>query len=438
VFSTGGLDTGGFAFSANLLGSSLKVNGVPFDIGPASAPDVAPASNHVIPLPAGQFSSLQFLATAVNGNQRSQMFKVTYSDGSTDTFTQNFSDWFSPQRFPGESIALAMPYRIFSNGGRDNRTFNLYHYSFGINGSKVATTLTLPNNQNVILFAITLVKPASLTVLNGAAANALSFNGSVNVNVDGALVVNSTDDSALRLFGSGNFRTTNTLVSGGMSQGGSFVMSPEPQLKTPQMPDPLKGLASPGSLDSSGIFQSDTCDQSDVVVNGGTVTLNPGTYCNGITINGPAAVTFTPGIYIMLGGGMKVNNTHPIPATLTGTGVTFFLTQKAGYQYGPLAVDGKVVATLKAPTSGPLEGILVFQDPGVGAGATSFLKGSVTATLEGVVYLPTTGLLFGGSVAVRESKYLVLVADTISQNGALELVLKSDFSGLAHGSPFTH
>jgi len=30
------------------------------------------------------------------------------------------------------------------------------------------------------------------------------------------------------------------------------------------------------------------------------------------------------------------------------------------------------------------------------------------------------------------------VADTISQNGALELVLKSDFSGLAHGSPFTH
>src|SRR5262249_33471023 len=111
-----GLDGGAGAFSANLLGSSLTFNGIPFKFGPANTQDTVPLSKNVIPLPAGQFSFLQMLATGVNGNQMSQTFKVTYSDGSEETFTRSVSDWFTPRNFPGESIALAMPYRNIHNG----------------------------------------------------------------------------------------------------------------------------------------------------------------------------------------------------------------------------------------------------------------------------------------------------------------------------------
>src|SRR5262249_36953087 len=208
------------------------------------------------------------------------------------------------------------------------------------------------------------------------------------------IVVNSTNDSALNLFGSGNLTATNIQVAGGLSQSGSFNISPSPQLKAPQLPDPLKGLAPPvGIRDNQGVFHSGLCDQNNFVVDGGVATLNPGTYCNGITITGKSRVTFNPGTYVLMGGGLVVNNTSSIPATLTGTGVTFFLTQAPGYTYGPLTVTGLVAAALKAPISGPMKGILFFQDPSIGAGPARGFRGSVTTTFERVLYFPTTGLV---------------------------------------------
>ena len=47
------------------------------------------------------------LATGVNGNQPDQTFVVTYVDGSTTTITQSLSDWFTPQSYPGEAVAVA-------------------------------------------------------------------------------------------------------------------------------------------------------------------------------------------------------------------------------------------------------------------------------------------------------------------------------------------
>ena len=34
---------------------------------------------------------------------------VTYTDGTTQKLVQNFSDWFQPQSFPGESRAVKWP-----------------------------------------------------------------------------------------------------------------------------------------------------------------------------------------------------------------------------------------------------------------------------------------------------------------------------------------
>ncbi len=157
VFSGGGLDGGGRSYSANLLGTTVSFNGTSFNLGPANAADVVSAKGQTITLPSGQFSSLKMLATGVNGNQSSQALTVAYTDGTTSSFTQSFSDWVHPQSFSGESVAVTMAHRDISDGTTQVRTVDLYGYDFALNSSKTVSAITLPNNGSIEVLAITLV-----------------------------------------------------------------------------------------------------------------------------------------------------------------------------------------------------------------------------------------------------------------------------------------
>jgi hypothetical protein len=143
----GGLDDDGNAYSSHLLGSSVTWNGTTFTFGPANAADAW--QNTSITLPSGMFSTLEILAASVNGNLASQTFTVTYTDNSTTTLTQSVSDWYTPQSYPGESIALTTAYRNMCGGTEDKRTFDLYGYSFSINANKTVKSLTLPGPSTV-------------------------------------------------------------------------------------------------------------------------------------------------------------------------------------------------------------------------------------------------------------------------------------------------
>ena len=156
-YSTGGLDGVGYSYSANLLGTSRVYSGILLDVGPANDPDAIGAAGQIIALPAGQYSNLVLFGTGVEGNQTSQTFTVTYTDGSTTDFIQSLSDWYTPQRYAGEQEGVAMAYRNFDNGTKDNRTFNLYEYRFALNKTKTVQSLTLPNNSHVAVLSATVV-----------------------------------------------------------------------------------------------------------------------------------------------------------------------------------------------------------------------------------------------------------------------------------------
>ena len=70
----------------------------------------------VIALPAGRHASLWLLGAGDRGRPEGQTFTVTYTDGTTQTLAQNFSDWYQPQDFPGESRAVPMAYRDMATG----------------------------------------------------------------------------------------------------------------------------------------------------------------------------------------------------------------------------------------------------------------------------------------------------------------------------------
>jgi len=158
TFPPVGLDSGlngtGTDYSASLLGTQQTLGGTTLYFGTPGVPDAV--TGGTVSLPAGQFSTIKVLATAVNGSQPSQRFVVTYTDGTTSSFVQSLSDWFTPQNYAGESKVLTMPYRDTSNGVKDNRTFLLYGYSFSLNPAKRVSSITLPNNRNVVVLAISL------------------------------------------------------------------------------------------------------------------------------------------------------------------------------------------------------------------------------------------------------------------------------------------
>ena len=157
TYTTGGLDGLGYSYSANLLTASRVFSGVLFDLGAANVPDAVRCAGQSILLPQGQFSSLLLFATGVEGNQASQTIVVRYTDGTAAKFVQSFSDWYTPQKYPAESEAVAMAYRNFDNGTKDQRTFNLYEYRFALNATKTVRSITLPNNTNLDVFAATLL-----------------------------------------------------------------------------------------------------------------------------------------------------------------------------------------------------------------------------------------------------------------------------------------
>ncbi len=157
--SSGGIDGLGNVYAASLLGTSLTWSGSTFTLGTANVADAA--SGATITLPAGNYASVNLLATGVGGNQPNQTFVVTYTDATTTSITQSLSDWFTPQSYTGESIASTMAYRITASGATDNRPFYLYGYSFAVNSAKTVKSITLPSNRNVVVLAIDVVPTGS-------------------------------------------------------------------------------------------------------------------------------------------------------------------------------------------------------------------------------------------------------------------------------------
>jgi hypothetical protein len=191
-FTSGGMDGIGSAFSANLLEPSLLWNNLVFNFGPANAPDAVACASQVIHLPGGTFNSVQILATGINGGQTfNNTFVVTYTDTTTVTFTQNFSDWANAQAYPGEFTAIKMPYRNLSSGGSQSLNMAVDGYFFPLDQTKTVQSITLPNNANIVLLAMTLAnEPVAISLTNfynraGIYSDGTNFANVPNGGIDG-------------------------------------------------------------------------------------------------------------------------------------------------------------------------------------------------------------------------------------------------------------
>jgi Flp pilus assembly protein TadG len=239
------------------------------------------------------------------------------------------------------------------------------------------------------------------------------------------------------------------LTAGGVcSAGGKYAnkgsITPEPRIDCPVLSDPLAKRLKPAVPIA--------CDHVNKKIDGGTGFLFPGAYCGGLYITGGAKVTLNPGVYIINGGPLMVDQA----SALTGKEVGFYLTGlDASFYFGLQSTIG-----ISAPSFGAMAGMLIWQDrsvtislPGVppppgkkppvvipplpklGKGIPKFrdpvnqVLSDDARTLLGTIYLPDGALYIDANKPIADSSaYTIIVAREIGLAAGPNLVLNSNYA----------
>jgi hypothetical protein len=291
---------------------------------------------------------------------------------------------------------------------------------FGVNSFSLSARAVahLGNGRNCI-YALGLNDP-----------NALIITGSIQVVASGCGIVSNGD---FTVNGGAQFRALAIGYVGASNIGGGSV-APAPVKSIPAA-DPLASLPQPPVGSCVPFVQPPV----------------PGsTYC-GISISA-GTVVFPSGVYV-IAGDFVISGT----ATVTGIGVTFFVTKGIGPGAvspcgpGPFPPGGQGAVTFcpgaltdfQAPRSGsarPYEGVLMMRDRSdLPNPPASSLMGGNGQELEGAIYFPTASITLGNTT---NSDFALVVAKNITIQGInprdifdVSTISPDPFSLLSDGSP---
>jgi RHS repeat-associated protein len=285
---------------------------------------------------------------------------------------------------------------------------------------------SVSSTNTFVAEAATVPPGACLYALDSSAADAFQIAGAQSVYSACGVVSESSSTSAFEMEGSETLYLQNhsqvsvvgsALLNGQTKLWDTISNAQVSAVKVTSPGDPLASIAAP----TSGTVVSTSPASYDMNHKPTNNTFSPGVYCGGLTVGNTNGATFTmsPGVYVMAGGGLTLNS----QAIVSGAGVTVYNTSSSGwgcsgsYNYTPVTISGQVTATLSAPTSGSLNGILFFGNrtgcstPG---SCQDQINGGSTVVLNGAVYFKSDKLTITGSNA---SGYMMLVADKIYING---------------------
>jgi Flp pilus assembly protein TadG len=363
--------------------------------------------------------------------------------------------WYQKHRTAqsaADSSALTAATALYRDGGSTNLTQQAnsvaasYGLAAGTNGATVtvnqppksgpnistprAVEVIISQPQTPLFSAIWSSQPVTISAravakgsggkgcvlaLDPTAGGSATVQGTAQVTLNGcALLDNSSHASAVTVGGSGHISAQSVSVVGGIS--GSSGITVTEGMYTGQSPadDPYATTEYPPF---SG------CKEHNFKANN-SKTIDPGVYCNGMTVNAGATVTLNPGIYYINQGDLTVNG----GGSLTGTGVTLVFTSSNGNNYAGATINGGATINLTAPTSGPTAGIVMFGDHHMTVGTQFRLNGGSTQTFGGAVYLPAGDVKFAGG-ANSTTGCTQLIGNTITFVGNATFSLNCSGTG---------
>jgi Flp pilus assembly protein TadG len=282
--------------------------------------------------------------------------------------------------------------------------------ALSLNGSPV-----LGNNPTQSVRAV--ATPATngngcVVTLDRGAVVDLFGNGNTQLNVPNCdLYINSDASDALDQVGNAVINAEAAYVTGGSSGTGHTQLNTTKGTFTGTAPinDPYANLPAPYTSPGNSCTHA-----SPATMSGGTVTVDgngrtiyspssPGgmmVFCGGGFNPSTNSVILNPGLYVFDGGNFGCNG-----CTITGNNVTLYLTG-SGASYATMNFAGNGQLAINAPTdayvtSNPgtraLEGIAIFGDRNAPTTTSSSFSGNATATINGVIYLPTENVTFNGN-----------------------------------------
>lgn len=256
--------------------------------------------------------------------------------------------------------------------------------------------------------------------MDPTSAQTFLMEGAVKISANCGILVDSSSEDALHQNGASALIVDNSIGIVGDYTGSGFL----PKLPTTGIApfdDPLRNTDAP--------TYTGGCDRINYTITSNTpVTLSQGNYCGGITIRSNATVSFLPGQYNLIGGGMTVTGTPQ----LIGTGVLFYNTYNNTYAAAPINIGGGSATNLSASLSGPLAGILFFQDRTIPVDSmTNMFNGSNGAIFTGALYFPTTNVRYSGNPGALGDNGII-VGWHLDFNGNVNL---RDTNLTSNGSP---
>lgn len=161
--SSGNFDGSGYSYSAQNLaaaglmpGSVVSHNGILFTWPnvPSGQPDNVATTGQTVTMN-GTGSVLAILGAGSFGTQ-SGTATITYTDGSTQTFTLSFADWYANSPVAGTEIAVTTTnWNVPSGSTSGNHQVSVYYTAVGLQSGKTVASITLPNNSKLHVFAMT-------------------------------------------------------------------------------------------------------------------------------------------------------------------------------------------------------------------------------------------------------------------------------------------
>ena len=278
---------------------------------------------------------------------------------------------------------------------------------------KVSSTASLAGEQSVCVIA-----------LDSSDTGAINMGQDADLTANNcAIFSNSTSPKGISIFRQSNISGSQIMSAGGYI-GPEKSFDPMPITDAPAIDDPLKDRAPPPV--------GNCIDQSHH--NSKTFTLSPGTYCGGLSLNGKVNVTFEPGIYVIKDGSFDVVGS----ASVFGEDVSFYFTgNNAKFDFSVPSI-----VNLSARKTGPLAGILFFQDR-----ASQYqdftIRSKNAEKIEGAIYLPNGRLYVDKESRVgQQSSWTAIIAKRIETGQGPDIQINSDYAnstipvpeGIAGGS----
>ena len=193
--SDGDYDGANNTYPADLADRSNEYDYVPFHLGSFAngRNNAVVCDGQIISFDRGKYASIRLAGTATNGN-KTGVFKINYTDGTYSSVSITMKDWCTLDT-SGEKILQKMEHRHSATS--DNSTdCCIFVYYLTADRNKTVKSITLPDQNNMHILAVTLVPYGSI-VPAPETGNGLKADYFDNMDL--------TDSSLVRIDSSVNF-----------------------------------------------------------------------------------------------------------------------------------------------------------------------------------------------------------------------------------------